>query len=85
MQVFAPYISFENWLSRGLVLEVVMQERMLMVHVRSVLMHLRRGYTESHGSMEEALASNFELFRLRFYSHMGASGQIMFFLKYSQD
>ena len=37
MQVFAPYISFENWLSRGLILEVVMQERMLAAHVRSVL------------------------------------------------
>jgi hypothetical protein len=50
MQAFAPFVSFESWLKHGLVLEVVMQERLLAAHVRSVLNHLMQGYDESHGS-----------------------------------
>ena len=65
MSVFAPYIAFENWTGRGLILEVVMQERMLATHVRSVLNQLRHGYSETYGSLNEAIVSNFALFRLR--------------------
>ena len=44
----SPFLaSFESWLNRGLILEVVMQERMLVAHVRSVLKHLRRGYCQT--------------------------------------
>ena len=65
MQALVPYVSFESWISRGLILEVVMQERMLAVNVQSVLNHLVQGYAETHGSIEEALASNFNSLRLR--------------------
>ena len=41
MQAFAPYVAFESWLKRGLVLEALMQERMLAAHVRSILNHLQ--------------------------------------------
>lgn len=41
MQVLAPYVAFESFVNQGLVLEVVMQERMLTLHVRSVFNHLR--------------------------------------------
>ena len=56
MQAFAPYVAFESWLKRGLVLEALMQERMLAVHVRSILNHLQQGYAESSGSWENAVA-----------------------------
>lgn len=56
MQAFAPYIAFESWLRRGLVLEALMQERMLAAHVRSILNHMRQGYAESEGSWETAIA-----------------------------
>ena len=56
MQAFAPYVAFESWLKRGLVLEALMQERMLAAHVRSILNHLQQGYAESSGSWENAVA-----------------------------
>ena len=52
MQVFSPYVAFESWLSRGLILEVIMQERMLAAHVRSVLNHLKLGYSRTHGTFQ---------------------------------
>ena len=55
MQAFAPYIAFESWLRRGLILEALMQERMLAGHVRSILNHMRMGYAESAGSWENAI------------------------------
>jgi|Transcript_14660 hypothetical protein len=60
MQALTPVVAFESYLSQGLVLEVVMQERLLATHVCSVLNHLMRGHGETHGSLEEALeGSNF--------------------------
>ena len=41
MQVLAPYVAFESFMTQGVVLEVVMHEHMLAVHVRSVFNHLR--------------------------------------------
>ena len=82
MQVFAPYISFENWLSRGLILEVVMQERMLAAHVRSVLTQLKFGYNETYGTLNEALATNFAMFNLRFYAPTGILYRAQFFDNY---
>lgn len=55
MQAVAPYVAFESWLKQGLVLEVVMQERMLARHVTSVFSHLMQGYADSHGNWETAL------------------------------
>jgi len=63
MQAMTPYVSFENWLSKGLILEVLMQERMLATHVRAVLNHLRMGYSESFGSPAEAFMQNFKTLR----------------------
>ena len=61
MRVFAPYVSFESWSTRGFVLEVVMQERILAAHVRSVLNHLRLGYQETSGTAPEALSNALNL------------------------
>ena len=58
MQAFTPYVAFESWLKHGLILEALMQERMLAGHVRSILNHLRQGYAESNGSWENALVMN---------------------------
>ena len=68
MQAFAPFIAFESWLRQGLVLEAIMQERMLAGHVRAILNHLRMGYAESNGSWENALALTDakKIFRMRF-------------------
>lgn len=66
MQAMTPLIAFESYLSQGLILEVVMQERLLSSHVRSVLGHLQRGYAHSYGSMSEALHSNFQILRMRY-------------------
>lgn len=82
MQVFAPYIAFENWLSRGLILEVVMQERLLAAHVRSVLTQLRYGYNETYGTLNEALVSNFAMLNLRFYAPTGVLYRAQFFDNY---
>lgn len=57
MQALTPVVSFESYASQGLILEVLMQERLLAGHVRSVLNHLARGYAETHGSLEDALCS----------------------------
>ena len=59
MQALTPVVAFESYLSHGLILEVVMQERLLAAHVRSVLNHLQRGYSETFGSLEETLQSSF--------------------------
>lgn len=68
MQAFAPYIAFESWLKHGLVLEAIMQERMLAAHVRAILNHMRMGYAESDGSWESALmlTDGNQMFRMRF-------------------
>ena len=63
-------MAFESWLSRGLILEVIMQERMLAAHVCSVLNHLRMGYSRTYGSFQEALNSNFTLLRMRLMAPM---------------
>ena len=34
MYAQCPFIAFESWLKRGLILEVVMQERVLALHIR---------------------------------------------------
>jgi hypothetical protein len=64
MHALAPLIAFESWLQKGLILEVVMQERMLAAHVRSVLNHLLWGCSESKGSLEAAVVTNFKHLRL---------------------
>ena len=66
MQALTPMVAFESYLSQGLILEVVMQERLLLAHVRSVLGHLQRGYAHSYGSMSEALHNNFRILRMRY-------------------
>ena len=75
MQAFAPFVAFESWLKHGLILEVVMQERMLAGHVRSVLNHLMQGYSDSHGSFKEASQRNMHL---RFLSPFGAFNACLF-------
>ena len=55
MQALTPVVAFESYLNQGLILEVLMQERLLSGHVRSVLNHLARGYGETHDSLEHAL------------------------------
>ena len=79
MQAFAPYIAFESWLRRGLVLEALMQERMLAAHVRSILNHLRQGYAESAGSWENALSMSDgnAIFRMRMMSNPLINGRFM--------
>ena len=68
MQAFAPFVAFESWLRQGLVLEAIMQERMLASHVRAILNHLRMGYAESDGSWENALCltDGNRMLRMRF-------------------
>ena len=68
MQAFAPFVAFESWLRQGLVLEAIMQERMLASHVRAILNHLRMGYAESDGSWDNALCmtDGNRMLRMRF-------------------
>lgn len=57
MQALTPVVAFESYVSQGLILEVLMQERLMAGHVRSVLNHLARGFAETHGSLEDAMCS----------------------------
>lgn len=61
IRAVTPYAGFESWLKRGLILEVVMQERILARHVKAVLNHLVQGYSETSGTFEEAFSKNFQL------------------------
>ena len=84
MQVFSPYVAFESWLSRGLILEVIMQERMLAAHVRSVLNHLKLGYSRSHGTFRQAIDNNLNLLRMRLMAPISiAYQQAAYFDRYS--
>ena len=47
MHAYCPYVAFESWLQRGLILEVVMQKRMLQAHVANVIKQLVFGEKEA--------------------------------------
>ena len=85
MQVLAPYVAFESFMTHGVVLEVVMHENMLSLHVRSVFNHLRQGYAETHGSFFEAVNAQFGThspFRLLFFGQ-GSTLQARLFQRYA--
>ena len=85
MQALTPVVAFESYLSQGLVLEVIMQERLLYVHVRSVLNHLQRGYSETYGSYQEALSnSSLKFLRMRYSIPSYQMFQADFFRRYTQ-